>query len=196
MQLLKKAILLPALILVSHAIYAQRISVSEGNVPADLKNEKSINIEFTYDPMGVGKFDREADYVKAKTEEYNKNEAGRGDEWAKKWVNDRASRFEPRFNEEFSSGSSLTVDSKAKYTIVFHTTFMEPGFNVGVARKRAFINAEAVIVETANRDKVLAKLVIDNSPARSFWGTDFDTGERFAAAYAAAGKKLGKFIIK
>lgn len=176
-------------------IYAQRIRVVEGKVP-DLKNEKSVNTEFTYDNISVGKFDKEADYIKTKTEEYNKKEAGKGDAWGKKWVDDREYRFQPKFDELFIKYSDLTIDNNAKYTIIFHTTFMEPGFNIGITRKNAYINGEVLIVETANKNNVIAKLSLDKAPGNSFWGNDYDTGERLSETYATAGKALGKFIKK
>ena len=36
--------------------------------------------------------------------------------WAKSWVADRASRFEPKFIELFTETSSMTVKADAKYT--------------------------------------------------------------------------------
>ncbi len=195
MKSLKKAVLLFAVTFVSLQMYAQRIRVVEGKVP-DLKNEKSVNTEFTYDNLSVGKFDKEADYINAKTEEYNKKEAGRGDSWAKKWVEDRELRYEPKFDELFTKYSDLSIDNNARYTIILHTTFMEPGFNIGITRKNAFINGEVLIVETANKSNVIAKLSLDKAPGNSFWGNDYDTGERLSETYATAGKALGKFVKK
>ena len=195
MKSLKKTILLFAVTFISLQMYAQRIRVVEGKVP-DLKNEKSVNTEFTYDNISVGKFDKEADYIKTKTEEYNKKEAGKGDSWAKKWVDDREYRFQPKFDELFTKYSDLTIDNNAKYTIIFHTIFIEPGFNIGITRKNAFINGEVLIVETANKNKVIAKLSVDKAPGNSYWGNDFDTGERLSETYATAGKALGKFVKK
>ena len=174
-------------------VQAQRIKVTEGSLDV-LKNEKEVNIEYAYDNMKVGKFDNEADYVKSRTAELNKKEAGRGDTWAKAWVADRKSRFEPKFDELFAKTTAMMIGTKAKYTIIFNTTFTEPGFNVGVMKKNAYIDGEVTIVETADKSKVVAKATIDNAPGRSFWGNDFDTGERISEAYAMAGKALGKKV--
>jgi hypothetical protein len=87
-------------------------------------------------------------------------------------------------------------DLEATYTVIFKTTFIEPGFNVGVARKNASINAEAIFVESANPENVLAKVSIENSPGRDAMGYDFDTGYRIQEAYAKAGKELVYFIWK
>jgi len=167
----------------------------EGNLSA-LKGQKSINTEFVYDNMKVGKFDKEEEYVSSKKEELNKKEAGKGDKWSQDWVDDRKEQFEPKFNELFEKSSEIDAGPKtdAKYTLIFKTTFTEPGFNVGVWRKNAEINGEVWIVETANKNNVIAKISIQKALGRTFGGYDFDTGGRISEAYADAGKALGKFI--
>lgn len=181
--------------LITVTSYAQKVKLVDGKLPG-LGSENTINIEYTYDNMSVGKYDREQEYVKDKTEEYNKKEAGRGDNWAKSWVADREGRFQPKFEELFMKYAEMTFSGKAKYTIIFHTTFIEPGYNIGISRKNATINGEALIVETANKSKVLAKISVDKAPGGTFWGTDLDTGTRLAETYATAGRALAKFIKK
>ena len=193
MKYLKLTPVLLLVILTSLGAKSQRIRLAEGRLDF-LKSERSLNVEFSYENMAVGKFSREEDYVSKKTDEYNKKEPGRGDNWAKSWVADRQYRFEPKFQELFDKYAEISIRKDSKYTLLFHTTFTEPGFNVGVMKKNAEINAEIWIVETANRGNVIAKITIQNAPGRSFWGNDYDTGERLAEAYAAAGKALGKFI--
>ncbi|MEO6548358.1 MAG: hypothetical protein ABIN94_10175 [Ferruginibacter sp.] len=180
---------------VSLSANAQKLKVTQGDI-SPLKNESSINFEFTYDNMSVGKFDTEKEYLEKKTEEYNKKEAGRGDNWAKSWVNDRKSYFEPKFIELFTKASDMSESKKSKYTIIFKTKFTEPGFNIGIVRKNAKVNADAVIVETADKSKVVAIISVENALGRTFGGYDFDTGQRIAEAYADAGKALGKYVKK
>ena len=172
---------------------AQKLKLTEGDL-AVLKDQTSINFEFTYDNMSVGKFDTEKEYIEKKTEEYNKKETRRGDNWAKNWVSDRVQRFEPKFIELFTKASDMSESNKAKYTIIFKTKSTEPGFNVGIVRKNAKIDADVVIVETANKNKVIATISVDNALGRTFGGYDFDTGLRIAEAYADAGKALGKYV--
>ena len=172
---------------------AQRLKLTEGSLDA-IQSETSLNFDFTYDNMGVGKFEKESDYVAKKTEEYNKKEAGRGDNWAKAWVDDRKDKFEPKFIQLFAEYSGKTQSAKAKYTLIFKTTFTEPGFNVGVMRKNAVIDGEVWIVETANPSNIVAKITVDKALGRTFGGYDFDTGGRIMEAYADAGKALGKFV--
>lgn len=182
-----------ALFAFSGNLKAQKIKVLEGSIDA-VKAESSINLEYTYDNMSVGKFDKEEDYIAKKKEDYNNKEAGRGDTWAKAWVDDRKNRFEPKFEELFTEYSDKSNSKKAKYTLIFKTIFTEPGYNVGVMRKNAQINAIALIVETANPANVIAKISVDKALGRTFGGYDFDTGGRIAEAYADAGKALGKYL--
>jgi len=190
----KKSLLMICVMLsLSFAGFSQKIKKVEGDL-APLKNETNINIEFIYDDMSVGKYEKEQDYIDAKKAEYNKKEPGRGDRWAKSWVSDRKGRFEPKFAELFSENSDMVVTTKAKYTLIFHTTSTEPGYNIAISRKNAEIDGELLVVETANRNNVIAKLSVNNAPGKSVMGNDYDTGERISEAYAKAGKSLGKYI--
>lgn len=172
---------------------AQKVKTTSGSDDI-LKPESSINIEFTYDNISVGKYKSEQEYITAKTEEYNKKEPGKGDTWAASWKNDKQSRFEPKFIELFKINSGMSVMTEAKYTLIFKTLSMEPGFNVGVMRKNAEIDAEVWIVETANKSNKLASFTISNVPGGTAFGYDFDTGLRISEAYANAGKKLAKYL--
>ena len=80
-----------------------------------------------------------------------KKEAGTGDSWAIKWVEDREARFEPKFEELFNKhleddGVKLGRYPEAQYTLILKTTHTEPGFNVGVMRRPAHINVEVSVV--------------------------------------------------
>jgi len=196
MKLLKHALLFSAFATVCISSNAQHIKLREGSLAA-LKDEKTINVEFTYDSMAVGKFDKEQDYINKKKDEYNQKEPGRGDSWEKSWVSDRKHEFEPAFNDLFEQHSEMTISKKpAKYTMIFHTTFTEPGYNIYVTKKNAEIDADVTIVETENRSNVIAVISIHKAPGRTFGGKDYATGDRIKECYADAGKYLGKFIVK
>jgi hypothetical protein len=176
------------------AVNAQKIKVIEGDL-AKLKGVKSFKTEFTYTPMIVGKDKDEKDYIQEKKQKLDEKEPGRGDTWEKAWVADRKDRFEPQFRELFSKHSGMSaVDDSSPYTMIFKTTRTEPGWNVGVMRVPAYIDAEVWFVETANPDNVLAKISIKNSPGRDAFGMDYETGLRLQESYAKAGKSLGGFL--
>jgi len=174
--------------------YSQKIKLVEGDLNS-LKGQKAINTKFEYDGMSVGKFPKEEDYIAKKKDELNGKEAGRGDAWEKGWKSDRQERFEPQFRELFSKHASLsTVDESAQYTLIFKTVKTEPGFNIGVTSRPAFIDGEALLVESQNPSKVLAKITLTKAPGRDVMGFDYETGARLQEAYAKAGKELGAFV--
>ena len=172
---------------------AQKVKTTSGSDDI-LKSESAINIEFNYDNITVGKYKNEQDYIVAKTEEYNKKEAGKGDSWAASWKNDREARYEPKFIELFKLSSGMSVVTTAKYTMIVKTISIEPGWNIGISRKNAEIDLEIWIVETANKSSKLATFTINNVPGGTAFGYDFDTGLRISEAYAKAGKSLGKSL--
>jgi hypothetical protein len=177
--------------------FSQGVKLIEGDLKP-LKGESSIRLEFTYDNMVIGDEQTpEADYKKKKKAELNAKEAGRGDSWEKSWIADRTQRFEPKFKELFEKYSKKKVDSNAKYTLIFNTTRTEPGWvGVGIIRRSARIDGEVLIVESANKKNVIAKLAVINAPGAGGMGYDYDTGLRIQEAYAKSGKEVGKLVGK
>src|SRR5436189_1884324 len=139
MKILTSAIAVLALALCTSTAVAQKVKVTSGN-PDILKSETSVNVEFTYDNISVGKYKTEKEYVDAKTEEYNKKEPGKGDTWAKSWASDKKGRYEPKFIELFTLNSQMAIKKDAKYTIIVKLISIEPGYNVGISRKNAEID--------------------------------------------------------
>lgn len=176
---------------------AQKVKLRSGNTDM-LSGTEKINLVYVYDGMTVEKYKSEEEYIAKKKGDYNKKEAGKGDDWEKAWVADRKNRFQPQFEELFDKTSGVDGGDypDAKYTIIFKTTHTEGGYNIHISRKNAEIDGEALLVETANQDKVLAKISVDNAPGRTFGGYDYDSGTRIQEAYATAGKALGKFLKK
>ena len=195
---MKKLLLAVAIIFLAGNIQAQRIKLVEGNLKF-LKGVKDLNLQYTYDDMKVGKYS-EADYLAKKKEEYDKKEAGRGDKWANMWVEDRETRFEPKFEELFNKYiekyDAITEQNNkdAEYTLILHTYFTEPGYYIGISSAPASVNCEAIFVKISDPNTVLAKIDIKKSPGKS--GAGWDTGERIKEAYAKAGKELAKFLLK
>jgi len=189
-----KNVFVTILVCMSITGFSQKIKVIEGDL-SPLKGLTAINTEFAYDNMAVGKFPKEEDYIAQKKTDLDKKEPGRGDKWEETWVSDRKERFEPQFRELFSKYSGMsTVDESSPYTLVFKTVKTEPGWNIGITRAPAFIDAEAWIVDSKDRDKVIAKITITKAPGRDAMGYDYETGARLQEAYAKSGKELGAFI--
>jgi len=188
------------LLIAGMCINAQKMVLQSGSLDF-LKDQQTILVKYDYSNLAVGKFDKEDDYIEKKVSDYNKDEAGKGDKWKEAWFNARSQRFAPKFEELFNDylkPKNLQCDqaaANAKYEMLIHTTFIEPGFNVGISSRPAFINAEVSFRETGS-DKNLAVITVQNCPGRDVMGMDFDTGYRLSEAYAKLGKSVANFILK
>lgn len=198
---MKKTILLSALLLFMFGTSAQKIKQTEGKLTF-LKGLTELSVNFVYpNDMKVGK-GTEQQYIDAKVAKANEDEAGSGAKWLESWKNDRPNNYQPKFIELFNNDmqdKGVVIkedDENAKYIMIVKTVFIEPGFNVGVARKNAYINLEICFVEKAAQENVLAKFTIDKSPGKMAFGSDFDTGERIGEAYAKAAKSFAKYLLK
>lgn len=190
------AILLPGFCSVS---FAQKTVLKSGSLDA-LKGMSELRVEYTYDNMMVGKM-KEDDYIAKKVKEYNDKEPGKGDSWKEAWVDDRAGRYQPRFQDGFNNFCTITgVDFKidpnsaSKTRMVVHTTFTEPGFNIYMTSKNASINAEVTFFDESGAQ--IALVTITNSPGSGIWELDYDTGVRIQEAYANAGRDLAVLILE
>ena len=83
----------------------------------------------------------------------------------------------------------------AQFEMNVHTVFTEPGFNVGITRKPAYIDVEVKFKNISSGEEV-AVLTVDNCPGQDAMGFDFDTGYRLEEAYAKLGKALAGYILK
>lgn len=197
---MKKIMMMLALVgLTTLTANAQKIKKIEGNL-SPLKGEKALKIEFKYENMEVGKNLTEEEYIERKVKEYNEKEAGTGDKWRESWVRDREARFEPKFIELFNKYTEKidlegAKESASNYTLIVHTYYTEPGFNVGVMRRPAFIHVKYTIVKTGTND-IVAQYDQQKIPGADAMGYDFDTGTRIAESYAKAGKEFGKLLSK
>ncbi len=180
---------------------AQKIKQTEGKL-SFLKGQTDLSISFERsNDLKVGKY-TEAKYIEVKMEKANDNEPGTGEKWKESWDADPSLHYYPKFLELINSeledkGVAVKEDnSNATYKMNVVTTFIEPGYNVGVSRKNASINLIIFLVAVDNPDEVLAKFTIDKSPGRTAFGSDFDTGTRVAEAYAKAAKEFAGFLLK
>ena len=180
-------------------VNAQSIKLEKGDF-TQLKGQTTLNVEYVYDNLIVGK-KSEDDYIKEKVAEYNKDEPGKGDRWQINWKKDRTNRYEPKFEElmnKYLNENNIKVgaDATAKYTVIIKTLVIEPGFNVGVMRRPASINVEISFVETSNKSVDIAKVTMIRVPGSDVFGYDFDVAQRISESYAKCGKELAKLIIK
>lgn len=146
--------------------------------------------------MKVGKY-YDNEYVNHKKDDLNKKYPGKGDAWSLTWVEARKAKYEPGFRQGFESASSISTNGKSdpKYTLILKTTFVEPGFHIRmIAKENAVVNAEIFIVETSDKNKILAKIRIEKFIGKGPGDFDEDTYNRIMNAYEKAGEAVGNLI--
>lgn len=193
------SITLTILVALTCSVSAQKVKLTKGNFNF-LKGVKEINLAYDYSDMIVGKNALpEPEYVKEKVTKYNKDEAGKGDEWKKKWLGARTDRFEPEFESLFNRGLEKYGITGSKgngsdITLTVHTTFTEPGYNVMGVKKPASCNFEYTF--TNSKGDILAKLTHSGVPGSQPMGYDFDAGTRIKESYGKGAKMLAKTMTK
>lgn len=196
MNLKKSSIIVLVAILISSATYAQKIKVVSGSL-SYLKGKEAVGIEYDYSRLMVGK-KTEKEYVTKKVEDANKVKAGAGETWQKAWLADRTQHYQPKFEELLNSstkGSGINFSSTAKSDakIVVVTTFIEPGYNIGVSKVPSSINLELLFMDGSTEK---AKVTLVGAIGQTYGYGDFDTGIRIGESYAKAAKSLGGVIKK
>lgn len=194
MKLAKMILILMLFQFIFQNDYGQELTLEEGSFKI-LVQEKTLALQFTYDSLQVGKYKIEADYVNKKVTEINKKYPGKGDEWAKEWIAQRKEKFEPAFTEAFKKSSGLNISDSAKYTLIFHTTFIEQGFSSAgiLVHKNPEVRGELTLIETADKNKIIAKAKIIKAMGKA--GPHFETGDHVDEAYFEAGNASGPFIL-
>jgi hypothetical protein len=189
------------ILLMATVSFGQKIIVSEGNWSV-LKGQKEVNIEYDYSAMEVGDYSSEADYKNKKIKEYNQKEKGKGDKWSESWERDKTVRYPEKFEELINKGmvangvNFAQKSTSAKYTLIVKTKFIEPGYNIGISSKPAAVSFEYIIVETADKSKMVVRSSQKFVPGANAMGMDFDTGGRIAESYAKGGKMLAAEMKK
>jgi len=197
---MKKSILLVALFIATVS-YGQKMKVSEGSIK-NLKGITQFDLEFDYSDMQIPKFKSEEAFLANKVANKEKKAKGTGERWKKKWFDNREERFSPMFiesfNKRFKKGRVKVENdvADAKYVMKIHTTWMYAGYNVGIVRHNAEINAEVTVYEKANPSNVLLKGTYKKVQGNGAFGNDYDEGFRISHCYAKLAKNVAVYILK
>ncbi|MEI6764752.1 MAG: hypothetical protein WCM76_03865 [Bacteroidota bacterium] len=187
-------------LLLGTSVNAQKVKVVSGSF-ASLKGQTSLNVEFNYDGMTVGKENEDA-YIKRTIEAKNKAKAGDGDAWVTKWKDDRTNRYQPEFLKYLNSvigKKGITASegaADARYKLIVKTLVIEPGLYTGIsyAEKPTWINTIITLVDDSGSE--LAKVTIDKCQGEAFSYANYDIGLRISIAYGNTGRTIGKLIAK
>jgi len=182
-------------------IYAQKAKISEGSFK-DLKGITEFNLEFDYTDVQIPKYDSEEDFLKDKMAKRDEKESGTGEVFKKSWFDDREGQYEPKFIESFNKrfdNGEVKVDKdneSAEYIMKIHTTGLYAGYNVGISRKNAWINAEITVYKNDNPNEAILKVKYTKAEGGGAMGYDYDSGYRISECYAKLAKTFAKTILK
>ncbi|MCV9388643.1 hypothetical protein [Reichenbachiella ulvae] len=194
-----RLLLIAALMVFVGSASAQKLKVKSGNVK-DLSSFKSYNMEYTYhEDLMVGK-KTEEEYLEEKRTEKNADEAGTGDAWVATWNENKEGgkffeKFETLFNDQLTkAGVSGTRDNAdADCTLKMDVYYLDPGFNVGVMRRPAYVSMTATFVADGQE---IAVIDLEMAPGQGAGGYDFDASYRISESFEKTGKTLGGYLDK
>lgn len=198
----KKGIkLLLFFVLLSSFVHAQKVMLLEGDGGFDfIVSQPVVNVQYDFSNYRVGEFANEEDYVNKKVAEGNNKQEGKGDRWKESWYGSRERVYQPKFETLFNKvlkKKGITIEQGEEgvaYTLTVKTTFMEPGFNIGITSRPAAVSFEYIF--TNSDGEVVARLSQRMVPGSQAMGMDFDTSTRISESYAKAGKMLAGHIYK
>ena len=184
---------------------AQKVKVVSGKYD-NLKGISEYNLVFDYTDVKVGKFKSEEEFLEDKMNKRDDKEEGKGEDFKESWFADRENRYEPKFIESFNKrfeDGEIKVDKNldsAEYTMKVHTTYLYPGYNVGVVRKNAEVSATIYVYKNDAPDTILLEMTLLNAPGYGAMGNDYNSGYRISEGYAKLSKTLagifGKKVLK
>jgi hypothetical protein len=194
---MKKSITGILIILITGIATAQKGKVLEGKWKS-LSNIERFDLEFDYSEVIVDDFETEEDYIQQKIKEKEADEPGQGAIWRKKYFADREAHYEPKFIESFNKRGDWKAGKDfddSEYILKVHTTFLYHGWNVGVMRKAARIDA-IISVYKRGESSPLFKVKYDNVKGADAMGYDFAIHSRVAEGYAKLAKSFLKDVKK
>lgn len=195
---MKTKTLLIALFITSF-IFAQKAKVLDGSFK-NLKGITEYNLEFDYSDLEIPKYKSEEEFLADKMKKRDEKEPGTGQKFKDSWFADREARYEPKFIESFNKRyDNIKVNKgldNATYTMKVHTTLLYAGYNVGVMRQNAKIDAVITVYKTDNPDEILLSVKYTRAEGGGAMGYDFNSGYRISECYAKLAKTLAKTIAK
>lgn len=198
---MKKKLTIVLLLLCTTVLFAQKAKITEGNFK-NLKGITEFNLVFDYTDVQIPKYKSEEEFLKDKMEKRDEKEAGTGQKFKESWFSDRVDQYEPKFIESFNKrfeNGEVNVDrdlDTAEYTMEIHTTLLSAGYNIGISRQNAKIDAVITVYKNDNPDKAILKVNYERAEGGGAMGYDYDTGYRISECYAKLAKTYAKAILK
>lgn len=172
------------------------VEIVSGDENLSYLDEKKIALKFDYSKTTVGGDEQsEEAFIKEKVREKNQDESGEGDQWKKKWNNNKENVYHPAFENQFNEyliecGYEVADDpSNAKYIAILEVRMIEPGFYGGVVHKNAEVETRMKVVKNGNEDSPKTVMKDDHGVSQ---GEHMTTKQRLQSAYKVSSMKYGR----
>ena len=188
---MKKIALVVLCMVLSLTVSAQKGDLKSGDWKA-ISGITTFDLEFEYGNVTVPDFDTEEDYIKQKMKEKNEDKPGEGEVWRKRYFADREEHFEPKFIESFNKRGDWKTGKDlddAEHVIKVDVTMLSHGWNVGVMRKAARLDA-VISVYKRGEDKPLLSAKYENVKGADAMGFDYGIHSRVAEGFAKLAKSF------
>ena len=196
---MKNFTVLAVVLCMATTVFGQKLKEQEGDIK-NLKDIKVYAMEFDYTDVMIPKFDDEEAFLKDKMDKREKKKAGDGERFKKSWFDDRPDRYHPKFiesfNKRFENAEVQVQEEAAEYTMKIHSTKIYPGYNVGIVRHNAEVDATVTVYETANPSNTLFSGSYKDVQGNGAMGYDYNSGYRISECYAKLAKTLAKDLKK
>lgn len=172
---------------------AQKTRILEGSLES-LKGQTAISTVITYDNLIIGAGIPEKKFVSDRSAAWDAKERGKGAEWEQVWLAGQKKYYQSSFRKTLAQYSGLQVSDNAPYTIILKTIRIEPGWSGGIIGGVAWLEAEALVVNSADQQQVIARIQLPTCKGQDAVGGDFEMVKRIQQAYGEAGKLLGWYL--
>lgn len=191
-----KKLILSILLATTAMVSAQKVTVLSGDFQ-NLKGIADYNLTFDYAGLTVDRLSEDQFLIdKMKKREGN----GKDLAFKQSWFADRDNRYEPKFVQSFNcrfKKGTMKADENhtaAKYNMHIQTTWIHPGFNVGIMHNSALVNMVVTFVEIANPANVLLSVKYERVSGKGIFTPigfmDYNAGYRISESYAKLAKTL------
>ncbi|MCF1421083.1 hypothetical protein [Mangrovimonas futianensis] len=198
---MKKLLFIALSLFITTNLTAQKAKVTKGDW-SNLKGITAYNVVFDYSDLTIPKYDSEEEFLKDKMAKREEKEPGTGEAFKKSWFSDREEFYEPNFintfNDRYKDGAVKVGKDlpNAEYTMKIHTTFIYPGYNVGVVRHNSKLEVTLSVYKNDAPDNVIFSVDYTKIEGQGNGGFDFNSGQRIADAYIIFARALTKHMYK
>lgn len=196
---MKLKLLFVVIVIFAMAAFGQKMKVESGNF-SFLNGQSELKVEFNFDKATFyNEKMSEEEYIDKRIQDITADKSkAEADKWSNDWNYSKENTFIDKFISSFNKNIDIKASKEAdsKYTLIVETTWIYPGWFVGVMKQPAKVSTSLRFVETANPGNVLLVIGSQSAPGDGNLVGVANNNDRIAEGYAKTAKTLAKLISK